>query len=159
MDICSAPDRPFGTLPQAHTGGYDLGRLCNVVHEQSLALGPGVYCWARVLFLGRRASARRAVFATIGIGVPGPGCEPPTGGAFRSAPRPRLYSRRQPSGTFESWDSHVGPWVEAGLSLENPIPFFVKDSPQGSPTDNRQPPSTADHCSIPFLWFRVLPMS
>ena len=44
--------------------------------------------------------------------------------------------------------------------LKNPN-FFVKDSPQGPPTTNRhQPPPTANHCSILFLWpVGILPMS
>ena len=61
--------------------------------------------------------------------------------------------------------------VKAGVSFRSPIFFFVKDSPSGQPPGtgnrqcqppptaaNRQPP-TANHCSILFLWFCVLPMS
>ena len=64
--------------------------------------------------------------------------------------------------------------------LKDPL-FFIKDSPQGPPTANRQlpptancqpptvnchqpptinrhQPPTANHCSIMLLWFCVLPM-
>ena len=35
----------------------------------------------------------------------------------------------------------------------------LEDTPRGPTATNRQPPPTANHCSIPFLWFCVLPMS
>ena len=49
---------------------------------------------------------------------------------------------------------------QSGAVLKNPH-FFFQDSPQGPPTatNRHQPPPTANHCSVLFLWSYVVPIS
>ena len=63
---------------------------------------------------------------------------------------------------------HKG-WLDTGKHSQRPVPCLLRDlvlliRPGANanchqPTTNRQPPPTANHCSILFLWSCVLPMS
>ena len=93
--------------------------------------------------------------------APPPVPEPNRTGALRAADAVGLFVgcpfeiRACGSSESSDWRLTVG---DQGCP-EEPHFCFVKDSPQGPPTANRQPPPTATHCSVVLLWSCVLPMS